>query len=473
MNFCCFEKTKRSIAIHLIALTGIICAFSLAADAQRQRRPVRSISPTVDTTSTSQISAPLSGNGTECQNGALASPVQCSGANYTTGSLQKNNSHYFEGDSIPYQITLAAPANSTGNTVTLTWDTSRSGVHALDFLTSYDRTETVANGNDPCTGTGADCALKTTYAIPTDAAAGGHQIAGVFTMFGGTITGNSAYSLSAATGTSSNSITLTFSMGPNAGVAILAVASHASTRTDWGNGNGSVNIQGAPFHFDAGGNSMNVTVGALTAQSTINIVKLVHNLNGTNSNPGVSFSFTSNGGPLGNFLLVDSNPLANAGGVKSATTTNFTQFTVVENVTPGSGYTFSQGACTVDGGGFPVAATASMDQTTRVSTITPAEGNTITCTYENGGSNTTAARVTVAGRVMSSDGRGLSGVKVSLTDARGGTRSVATNAFGYYTFDNVEVGQAYFVSAATRRSSSAARYLALTDARDDVDFFMN
>lgn len=56
----------------------------------------------------------------------------------------------------------------------------------------------------------------------------------------------------------------------------------------------------------------------------------------------------------------------------------------------------------------------------------------------------TAANASVGGRVMTEKGdRGVSLATVSLTDQNGTTRTALTNGFGYFRFDNIEVGETY------------------------------
>ncbi len=52
---------------------------------------------------------------------------------------------------------------------------------------------------------------------------------------------------------------------------------------------------------------------------------------------------------------------------------------------------------------------------------------------------------TVSGRVLALDGRGLRNSAVSLTDSRGVARTSTTSAFGYFSFDNVSIGETYTV----------------------------
>ena len=62
-----------------------------------------------------------------------------------------------------------------------------------------------------------------------------------------------------------------------------------------------------------------------------------------------------------------------------------------------------------------------------------------------------AANVSVSGRILTADGRGISRARVTLTDAWGNTRTAITSPFGYYKFDEVPVGETCIVSVAHKR----------------------
>ncbi len=82
----------------------------------------------------------------------------------------------------------------------------------------------------------------------------------------------------------------------------------------------------------------------------------------------------------------------------------------------------------------------------------------------------TAAAVSVSGRVLAPSGRGLSGARVSLTDARGITQTAATNAFGYYRLSNVAAGQVAVISVISKRYAFTPRVTMVTDNLNDWDF---
>lgn len=88
----------------------------------------------------------------------------------------------------------------------------------------------------------------------------------------------------------------------------------------------------------------------------------------------------------------------------------------------------------------------------------------------------TAANVTVSGRVMSSRGGGLSRVIVTMTDtATGATRSVVTNSFGVYSFDDVASGGTYVVTATSNRYSfvNGSQVINVGESIADLDFTAN
>ena len=81
-----------------------------------------------------------------------------------------------------------------------------------------------------------------------------------------------------------------------------------------------------------------------------------------------------------------------------------------------------------------------------------------------------AATVSVSGRVLSSDGRGLSNAVVSLTDSNGNSRTTRTSSFGFYHFDEIEVGQTVVINVRSKRFQFELRVLAIGEDLTDVDF---
>jgi hypothetical protein len=87
----------------------------------------------------------------------------------------------------------------------------------------------------------------------------------------------------------------------------------------------------------------------------------------------------------------------------------------------------------------------------------------------------TAASVSIGGRVITKDGRGIRNAQVSLTLADGTTRTAQTGTFGYYHFDGVEVGQTVVVSVVAKRFQFAqsSQVVSISDAVDNLDFMAN
>jgi formylmethanofuran dehydrogenase subunit C len=57
----------------------------------------------------------------------------------------------------------------------------------------------------------------------------------------------------------------------------------------------------------------------------------------------------------------------------------------------------------------------------------------------------TAALVSISGKVKTQKGRGIRNVRVTLTGTNGVIRSIQTSTFGYFHFDEIEVGQTYIL----------------------------
>ncbi|HEY0428325.1 MAG TPA: carboxypeptidase-like regulatory domain-containing protein [Pyrinomonadaceae bacterium] len=92
-----------------------------------------------------------------------------------------------------------------------------------------------------------------------------------------------------------------------------------------------------------------------------------------------------------------------------------------------------------------------------------ANGNWLICAFDfatpDGGAFTattlqlsvlSAATVSVGGRVTGANGNGIAKVNVTLTNSAGVSRTVLTSPFGYYSFDDVSVGETYTVTSARK-----------------------
>jgi hypothetical protein len=323
-----------------------------------------------------------------------------SATQWVNGNLGASKSSYFEGDSIPYRLTFGNLATAGTHTVTIEWDTTKSSTHALDYITTFNRS--VVNAN-PCLGvSGCVPSTFTTFPIPADpqivvgacatCITSPGQAAGVFTMFGGTITAVSGYTHTPAgfTGDTSASITVSFT----AGVAspVLAWGGHIAQRRvggvvgavspndltqsgGWGDTKAAVSIPGSPYHTrlldldGAGGNQdRSLSADAVTFPGSITIIK------DATPNGSTSFGFTATPNPpLSNFSLVDDGTSANTKLFSGITTF---QTSVVNESSIPSGWGFDSVSCSVtspNGGSYST--------TTTTVNIVMKEGELWSCTY--------------------------------------------------------------------------------------------
>jgi len=333
------------------------------------------------------INAALSGgnesaNLDQCANGNPLSSTACNSSNasdWVNGNLGSSKATYFEGDSIPYRMSFDN-LGAGSHTVTIQWDTTKSGKHAIDYLTTYTRTVTSA---DACAGR-TGCGSPSTFPIPVDpnvTGGGVTPVAGNFTLYNGTISSVSSYSLTGSySGDSSTSITITFTATGSS--ATLAWGGHIASRADWGLNNAAVNISGSPYHTrlldldGSGGNQdRSLSADAVIFPGFIHIVKTATGGNST-------FSYTASPSPLADFTITTSGGTGehDFNGIKT-----FTTYTVNEG-TPPTGWTFVSLNCSV-------AAGTANGGTQTVSgaqvTIDLKEGEEVTCTYTNNLANGT------------------------------------------------------------------------------------
>ncbi|HET7113714.1 MAG TPA: hypothetical protein VFI57_08725, partial [Pyrinomonadaceae bacterium] len=372
----------------------------------------------------------------QCGNGPPSAPVPCTLDAWQNGNVNQNQAHYSEGHSVPYRMKFDQLVIGGTNTVTISYDTTKNGKHALDYLTDYDRTENV--GNNPCSGVaGCTLASETTFPIPLDprvangqnqVPGGGDditQIAGNFSMFGGTITAVSAYTVSGSyAGDSTTSVTITFTSDVTN--PVMAWGGHIATRLDWGVTNSAINISGSPYHMrledinGGGGNQdRSLSASAVFFPISLTIVKET-NPDGAQSK---TFNYTTTGTDLSAFSLTPADGLTPA-------STNFvlnddSTRTITESdphATPPE-FNLTNLACVQTDGGLGVGSFTT-NLAGRSVSISPKEGQSITCTFTNTEDlNATRGRIIVdkvtdpSGDNTSFDFTTSFGSPFSLTDA--------------------------------------------------------
>jgi subtilisin-like proprotein convertase family protein len=84
----------------------------------------------------------------------------------------------------------------------------------------------------------------------------------------------------------------------------------------------------------------------------------------------------------------------------------------------------------------------------------------------------TAASVSVAGRVLTSRGRGLMNAFVRMTDASGVVKTARTNPLGFYRFEDVSAGGVYAFTVSAKRYtfSQPTRVQHILEETDEINF---
>jgi hypothetical protein len=106
--------------------------------------------------------------------------------------------------------------------------------------------------------------------------------------------------------------------------------------------------------------------------------------------------------------------------------------------------------------------------------ISNVQANSVESTF-NGGMvsiiGTTAAEVTVSGRVLKANGKGINGATVTITDILfGNTWTTLTNPKGYYRFDGIEAGRTYLVQAKAKKEQFALQVIIVMDNLSEINF---
>lgn len=87
----------------------------------------------------------------------------------------------------------------------------------------------------------------------------------------------------------------------------------------------------------------------------------------------------------------------------------------------------------------------------------------------------TASGGSLGGRVVTSGGRGIGNVRVTMTDQSGEIRVALTSPLGYYQFTDVRSGETYSISVSSKgyTFNEPTRFITVNDAVDDLTFTAN
>jgi hypothetical protein len=360
---------------------------------------VTATGPTSGTATTTFTDANPSADLDQCANGSLASPnvPACDPDEWVNGNLGESKSHYLEGDSIPYRLKFGSLSLSS-HTVIIEWDTTKSGKHAIDYLTTFNRTITTAN---PCAGV-SGCSAFTSFAIPADpqvTGAGVTPIAGNFTLYGGTISSVSAYSYPDGTGFAGDkSARLSIIFTPTVANPVLAWGGHIATRGDWGATGAAVSIPGSPYHTrlisldGSGGNQdRSLSAAAVIFPASITIIK------DAVPDSAQDFGFTTTGGLTpSTFTLDDDTDSTWSNSQLYSGIIDFTAYTFTEGAASGWALTFGDPVCTVTSANGGTQSSAS-----RTITVDLKEGENVSCTFTN---TQQTGTLTVIKHVVNNDG---------------------------------------------------------------------
>ena len=92
------------------------------------------------------------------------------------------------------------------------------------------------------------------------------------------------------------------------------------------------------------------------------------------------------------------------------------------------------------------------------------------CSPGSGPCVLTSAPATLGGRVVTPDGRGIRGARVTLARADGQPMFAVTNSFGFFRFDGVPTGSSYVMSVSAKGYRFETRLVEVNDGVSDLTF---
>lgn len=82
----------------------------------------------------------------------------------------------------------------------------------------------------------------------------------------------------------------------------------------------------------------------------------------------------------------------------------------------------------------------------------------------------TAANVTIGGRILTENGRGVSNAQMWMTNTQAGVCFAPTNSFGYYRFPEVPAGETYIFDVRHKRYLFLPQILTVMEEMNDLNF---
>ncbi len=172
----------------------------------------------------------------------------------------------------------------------------------------------------------------------------------------------------------------------------------------------------------------------------IKIKKRVLNPGGGPSANAV-FPYAATNIPTSSFTLINDQEFVDPSVPGSSQVVSVTESSV-------AGWRLVSVECVEVAGGSPNIPNTTVDLTSRRANIAVEDGETVTCTFTSEELIPTAGDATVSGRIVDNRGYGARGVTLSLFNAASGEVAyTTTNAFGFYSFSELEVTNFYVLSA--------------------------
>lgn len=213
----------------------------------------------------------------QARNGPVTAPV--SPVAWAKGNSGPSNSHYVEGQSVPYRMVITGLTNGP-HILVIEWDTLHKGKHAFDYITHYQRLTPhnligdhaeaeIVNPLDGLTETFGEPGIfplpapspvsSTVTGQPTASFESLPENERLMTIWNGTITGLTYLAEDLVNGeVGTTRLQINF-VATNENV-VIAWGGHIASKLDWGAGNSATDIWGAPYHMrkislnGAGGN---------------------------------------------------------------------------------------------------------------------------------------------------------------------------------------------------------------------------
>lgn len=82
----------------------------------------------------------------------------------------------------------------------------------------------------------------------------------------------------------------------------------------------------------------------------------------------------------------------------------------------------------------------------------------------------TNLQVTVGGKISDVNGNAVARARVSITLSNGETRYAITSPFGFYRFDEIAVGESYFINVRHKTHQFSPQIIVVFEAMENVNF---